>query len=102
MGDRLFTQADVELIRWTAQRFPRLSRSELANTVCENLPWKAPNGQPRIYACLPLLDEWAAIGVIHLPPKGERVSRRRLSVDRKQKKLVGNFKNASREWHPAE
>jgi len=76
IGDRLFTQADVDLIRDTAERFARLSRSELASTICENLPWKAPNGQPRTSACLPLLDELAAAGVIRLPPKGEPVRRR--------------------------
>ena len=66
----------MELIRWTAERFPGLSRSELARTVCENLSWKAPSGQLQIYACLPLLDDVADAGVIHLPPKGERASRR--------------------------
>jgi hypothetical protein len=46
-----------------------LSRNELASTVCENLPWKAPNGQLRLQACLPLLEEMAAAGQIVLPPK---------------------------------
>ena len=67
----------MELIRWIAKRFPRLSRSELASTVCENLPWKAPNGQPWDLCLSTPARKWAAIGVIHLPPKGERMSRRR-------------------------
>jgi hypothetical protein len=42
IGDRLFSPADIELIRWTTDRFGKLSRTELANTMCENLPLKAP------------------------------------------------------------
>ena len=76
VGERLFTQADIDLIRWTVERFPRLSRSELASTVCENLSWTAPNGQLRIYACLPLLDELAAAGVIPLVPMAKGIPRR--------------------------
>jgi len=30
----MFTGADVELIRWTAERFSALSRWELAQTIC--------------------------------------------------------------------
>ena len=32
-------------MRWTVGRFGTLSRTELAQTLCENLPWKAPNGR---------------------------------------------------------
>ncbi len=52
IGDRLFTPADIKLIRWTTDRFGGLSRTELASTICENLPWKAPNGQLRVHECL--------------------------------------------------
>lgn len=76
IGDRLFTAADLELIRWTADRFPALSRWELANTVCENLPWKAPNGQLRVHECLPLLERLAAIGMVNIPEKRVRAAYR--------------------------
>ena len=72
MGDRLFSGADLELIRWTAERFPALSRRELASTICENLPWKAPNGRGRIHECLPLLEQLSAAGLMPLPEKRER------------------------------
>ena len=72
IGDRLFTQADIELIRWTTDRFGGLSRTELASTICENLPWKAPNGQLRVHECLPLLEQLATAGVVELPAKQRR------------------------------
>ncbi len=72
----MFTPADLDLIRWTADRFSSLSRWELANTVCENLPWKAPNGQLRVHECLPLLEQLGAAGLISLPTKRVRAAYR--------------------------
>ncbi len=69
IGDRCFTAADLDLIRWTVERFAALSRTELASTICENLPWKAPNGQLRVNGCLALLEELAADGMVQLPTK---------------------------------
>ena len=75
VGDRVFTAADLELIRWTAARFGNLSRWELALTICENLEWKAPNGQLRAHSCAPLLEQLAAAGVVQLPTKREQLAR---------------------------
>jgi len=72
----LFTPADLELIRWTAERFPALGRRELAQTICENLPWKAPNGQVRVDACLALLQQLGAAGIIALVAKHVRPASR--------------------------
>jgi hypothetical protein len=68
IGDRQFTEADVELIRITVQRFSRFSREEIAATLCENLPWKAPNGRLKLEACRKLLRGLEQKGVITLPP----------------------------------
>ena len=76
IGDRLFTQTDLELIGETARCFAKLSRKELANTICENLPWKAPNGRLRVNACVSLLEGLAAEGVLRLPPKRAQASHR--------------------------
>ena len=65
----MFSTADLELIRWTAERFPGLSLTELAQTICENLPWKAPNGQLKVHACLALLEQLSAAGLVSLPAK---------------------------------
>ena len=65
----MFSPADLDLIRWTTDRFGNLSRWELALTICENLEWKAPNGQLRVNSCVPLLEQLAAAGVVRLPAK---------------------------------
>ena len=41
---RRFTVSDLRLISDLAEEFGRLSRQELANTVCELLEWRRPNG----------------------------------------------------------
>jgi len=65
----LFSTADLELIRLD-------HAAELACTICENLPWKAPNGQLRVHGCRALLERLAAGGVVTLPAKAARVAYR--------------------------
>jgi len=70
IGDRLFTAEDLALIKETVRQFKNgLSRRELFATVCENLPWKAPNGKLKLEACRLLLEQLEASGLIELPPK---------------------------------
>lgn len=71
VGDRQFSEEDLELIRWMTEQFPALSRQELANTLCENLPWKAPNGRLRLHSCLALLEKLGEAGIIEIPAKRE-------------------------------
>jgi hypothetical protein len=47
--------------------FPRLSRTELANTICELLSWKRPNGKLKSVECRFFLEELAEKGIICLP-----------------------------------
>ncbi|MGI9863103.1 DUF4338 domain-containing protein [Moorella naiadis] len=68
IGDREFTAADVKMIRITVQQFSHLSREELTATLCENLPWKAPNGRLKLEACRKLLRELEQKKIITLPP----------------------------------
>lgn len=70
----------MELIRWTAERFPHLSRWELALTICENLPWKTPNGRARVHECMPLLEQLSAAGLLRLPAKRAARPARRARV----------------------
>lgn len=67
IGDREFAEADVELIRTTVRRFSRFSREEIVATLCENLPWKAPNGRLKRVACRKLLLQLEQEGVVTLP-----------------------------------
>ncbi len=68
IGDREFTAGDIELIRITVQRFSQFSREEIILTLCENLPWKSPNGRPKKEACRNLLLELEQKGVVTPPP----------------------------------
>lgn len=68
IGDREFTEEDMELIRISVRRFSQFGREEIAATLCENLPWKSPNGRLKLEACKKLLLELEGKGVITLPP----------------------------------
>ncbi len=69
MGDRHFSLEDIAHIKATLRRFSGLSRWEIAATLCENLPWRAPNGRLKVDACRLLLMQMEAEGVIRLPGK---------------------------------
>ena len=75
-GSRPFTRADLELIAQTAGDLPGLSRKELAGTLCEFLPWLAPNGRPRLDACVALLAELERSQGLVLPPVEKRAGYR--------------------------
>ncbi|MHB1799861.1 MAG: Druantia anti-phage system protein DruA [Vulcanimicrobiaceae bacterium] len=68
VGDREFDQADLDLIRLTVRRFSRFSREEITATLCENLPWRAPNGRLKMEACRKLLLQLEQEGLVTLPP----------------------------------
>lgn len=64
-----FTSEDIELIKWTRKRYPQLSRSELARTICEFLGWNTPSGTPKRPQCIEFLEKLEESGIIELPPK---------------------------------
>jgi hypothetical protein len=68
IGDRHFSLDDIALIHETLRRFHRLSRQEMAATLCENLAWTSPNGQLRVEACRGLLDAIEAVQWMPVPP----------------------------------
>lgn len=69
LSGRFFTHQELQDVIYIVQRFPLLSRNELAMTICEGLPWVAPNGKYKIEACLKLLEKLSSQGKIVLPPK---------------------------------
>ncbi len=77
-GNREFGAEDIAYIRMLIQRFPRLPRSELADTLCEHLGWLTPAGAPKTGACRKLLARLEAGGEIRLPARrqqgGERTA----------------------------
>ena len=60
---------DITHIQDVAKRFPKLSRKELARTICEHLSWFSPSGGSKITGCLTLLERLSEQNLITLPPK---------------------------------
>jgi hypothetical protein len=52
--------------------FSKLSRGELANTICELLSWKRPNGKLKTIECRQFLEHLDAKGIIRLPLNRKR------------------------------
>ena len=62
------SQQEIELIGKIATNFPNLSRMELANTICELIDWRRPNGSLKSRECLDLLELLASKNSLKLPP----------------------------------
>lgn len=69
-----FFPSDLTYLHTLQQRFPRLSRTELAGTLCEHLNWLTLSGQPKITACFRLFARLEETGAICLPKKQEEKS----------------------------
>jgi hypothetical protein len=48
-------------------RFPKLTRTELANTICELFSWKRPTGKLKTVECRQFLERLEAKGIVELP-----------------------------------
>ena len=66
---REVTRQELEELQETVKLFQRLSRWELAQTICEHLGWVAATGANKVDACLKLLDKLEGQGFIQLPAK---------------------------------
>lgn len=53
----------------TVKVFCNLSRTEIAQTICEHLDWFVPSGGSKLDACIKLLEKLEAMGHIQLPEK---------------------------------
>lgn len=72
---RQFNSEELAQIRETVKTFWRLSRKELAQTVCEHLGWHTATGSNKEDACLKLLERLEDKGIIQLPDKRDSVRR---------------------------
>lgn len=72
---RVFTLQELHDIEETVHLFPRLSRRELAKTICEHLSWVTPNGRYKVEACMQLLKKLEARGLITLPERRQTAVR---------------------------
>ena len=55
---RVLTDGELDLVRQIIADFPRLSRAELAFTICELLQWRRPNGKLKSPECVEWLEKW--------------------------------------------
>lgn len=80
---RTFSPEDIEMIKWVRETYPKLSRTELAATICELINWTTPAGNAKRIQCIKFLEELEAEGVIELPPV-YTTKRKRWEVRRKE------------------
>jgi len=66
---REISVSEMEEIKETVATFRRLSRSELAMTICEHLEWYSVTGNPKVDACVKLLEKLESQGFLSLPQK---------------------------------
>lgn len=66
---REFSPQELCLIREVVERCAGLSRTELAQTVCELLEWKRPAGGLKWRECRDLLERLQSEGLLQLPAK---------------------------------
>lgn len=71
LSGRYFNLQELLEIQETVRMFPKLSRLELAKTICENFDWVTPTGKYKIASCKQLLDKLESQGLITLPAKQE-------------------------------
>ena len=65
-GERV-TADELGVIREVVGRFRKLSRTELAHTVCELLGWERRNGRLKARECLDYLGKLERAGLVELP-----------------------------------
>ena len=63
----LISPDQINEISTIVATFPKLSRTELANTICELFSWKRPTGKLKTVECRQFLERLDARGIIRLP-----------------------------------
>jgi hypothetical protein len=77
---RRFTRQQITDVATTVSSM-RLSRNELAATVCENLNWRASNGKLKISSALELLEKLEKLGICRMPAARPKRTPARVSAD---------------------
>ena len=75
---REISSQELETARETVKLCSGLSRTELAETICEHWGWVTASGSGKVTACLGVLDELARNGEIHLPAQHKRPNTERV------------------------
>ncbi|MEJ2743684.1 MAG: DUF4338 domain-containing protein [Gammaproteobacteria bacterium] len=62
------------------ERYGRLTRTELASTLCELLDWTRPNGKLKTVECRQFLEQLEHMGLLQLPKKQRRSPRQTKTI----------------------
>ena len=93
------TEEEFSLIKEMSEEFWGISRTELAETLCELLEWKRPNGRLKGVECRQFLEELEAQSIIRLPkprqgkPKGARAKAGRSKKGEAEAPIQGTVKD---------
>lgn len=68
---RRFEPGEIDLVKETIATYPKLSQTELAQTVCEFIGWVQPSGKPKTTQCLNFLRQLAQEEELKLPALNE-------------------------------
>lgn len=96
---RTFCSEDIELIKWTRTKYPKLTRREFVKTICVFLEWTTPAGKAKEPQCNEFLEMLEREGVIALPAKstsGSTIKKRNyLDIDNEipSAEITGKVKN---------
>ena len=71
-----FTDSEVSLVKEIAEMYPKLTRAELIETICENMVIFSPGGRGKKHLCTKLLERLEADGVIKLKHRKNRKPRK--------------------------
>lgn len=87
---RTFSPEEIEMIIWARKRYPQLSKSELALTVCEMIGWTTPGGRGKLQQCMAFFDVLEAEGIVKFPTvrktrsKGNKINIPEIKFDTKE------------------
>jgi len=80
---QVIKQDQINEIAMIVDTFPKLTRTELANTICELFEWKRPTGKLKTVECRQFLERLDARGIIKLPDcQTKYANRATFSVDK--------------------
>jgi len=74
---RTFSSEEIELIKWTRKTYPKLSRIELAKTICEFIGWTTPAGVAKRRQCVKFLEQLETEGLLQLPSPSKTKTRKK-------------------------
>lgn len=75
-GGRKFSRHQLEEIQASSIIFSKLSRRELAHTICEQYSWHTPRGTNSVKSCLNALEKMESLGLLQLPAKKQSMQRK--------------------------